>query len=144
VTYLDILKPNLETEEGRVPYAYQDNLGFLTIGVGRLIDKRKGGGLSNAEIDFLLNNDIERVVAAIANWPAWQAVANDPVRAAALLDMAFQLGAEGLAQFKNSLALLASKQWQAAAANMRASLWARQTPNRAARVTNMIATGIAP
>ena len=34
----------LRRNEGEVLHAYQDHLGFWTIGVGRLIDKRKGGG----------------------------------------------------------------------------------------------------
>lgn len=44
----------LETDEGRVPHAYQDHLGYWTIGVGHLIDKRKGGGLTPDEVDYLL------------------------------------------------------------------------------------------
>lgn len=144
MTYLDILKPNLRAEEGDIPYAYQDQFGFWTIGVGRLIDRRKGGFLREDEIDLMLNNDIADRVAALQSWPAWQAVANDPVRAAALLDMAFQLGVNGLASFHNSLSLIAAQQWQEAAAALLNSRWAKQTPNRAARVTNMIATGVAP
>ena len=44
----------LRRDEGRVRHAYQDHLGYWTIGVGRLIDQRKGGGLSEDEIDYLL------------------------------------------------------------------------------------------
>lgn len=141
VPFFDTIKAHLEHEEGRVGYAYQDNLGFWTIGVGRLIDHRKGGKLSDAEIDMLLANDIRGKMAAIAAWPAWAAVKDDPVRATALLSMAFQMGPAGLAGFHNSLQLIADKQWRDAAANLLQSEWARQTPNRAARVTRMIATG---
>lgn len=142
VPHFEQIKAHLEHEEGRVEYAYQDNLGYWTIGVGRLIDKRKGGRLSDPEIDLLLANDIKAKMQAIEEWPAWQAVKDDPARSAALLSMAFQLGIEGLAEFKNSLQLIANKQWQAAANNLLQSLWAKQTPNRAKRVTQMIATGI--
>jgi lysozyme len=142
VPHFDMISSHLEKEEGRVAYAYQDNLGFWTIGVGRLIDKRKGGKLSDEEIDHLLANDIRSKMEAIDDWPAWQAVKDDPVRATALLSMAFQLGVEGLAGFKNSLQLIADKQWQQAAANLMQSKWAQQTPNRAKRVTQMIATGV--
>lgn len=133
---------HLNREEGRIPHAYQDHLGFWTIGVGRLIDKRKGGGLSDDEMDFLLANDIREKVAQIEAWPAWQAVKDDPVRATALLSMAFQMGAQGLAGFKNSIALIAAKRWKEAAANLMQSKWAKQTPQRAARVTKMIETGV--
>jgi lysozyme len=142
VPHFDTIKAHLEREEGRVAYAYSDSLGFLTIGVGRLIDKRKGGKLSDEEIDHLLANDIKAKMHAIEDWPAWQAVKDDAVRATALLSMAFQLGPAGLAGFKNSLQLIADKQWQQAASNLMTSLWARQTPNRARRVTQMIATGV--
>lgn len=144
MSYVDILKTNLNSEEGRVPYAYQDSLGFWTIGVGRLIDRRKGGYLRDDEIDLLLSNDIADRVAAVQTWPAWAAVANDDVRAAALLDMAFQLGVNGLAGFHDSLALIAAQQWQDAAAALRNSAWAQQTPNRANRVIQMIETGVEP
>ena len=40
----------LRREEGSIPHAYQDHLGFWTIGVGRLIDERKGGGLSPEDV----------------------------------------------------------------------------------------------
>jgi lysozyme len=136
------IRAHLEAEEGRVAHAYKDNLGYWTIGVGRLIDQRKGGKLSDAEIDLLLANDIAAKMAAIADLPAWAAVKDDPARATALLSMAFQLGVEGLAGFHNSLSLIADKQWSAAAANLMQSLWAKQTPERARRVTQMIATGV--
>src|SRR3546814_3688223 len=108
---------HLNREEGRIPHAYQDSLGYWTIGVGRLIDKRKGGRLTNVEIDMLLANDIADKIAEISDWPAWQAVKADPVRATALLSMAFQMGAAGLAGFKNSLKLVEQKRWAEAAAN---------------------------
>src|SRR3546814_9087222 len=124
---------HLNREEGRIPHAYQDSLGYWTIGVGRLIDKRKGGRLTNVEIDMLLANDIADKIAEISDWPAWQAVKADPVRATALLSMAFQMGAAGLAGFKNSLKLVEQKRWAEAAANMMLSKWAKQTPERADR-----------
>jgi lysozyme len=141
VPHFDEIKAHLEHEEGRVPNAYQDSLGYWTIGVGRLIDKRRGGKLSDSEIDLLLANDIKAKMKAIEDWPAWQAVKDDPARATALLSMAFQMGPAGLAEFKNSLQLIADRQWQQAAANLMQSRWAKQTPNRAKRVTQMIATG---
>lgn len=135
---------DLSRDEGRVASAYRDHLGYLTIGVGRLIDRARGGKLSDEEIDFLLANDIRAAIADLEGLPAWEAVRGDLVRQRALLNMRFQLGAEGLRGFKNSLALIAAKDWKAAAANLRASRWARQTPERAARVIRMIETGRAP
>lgn len=132
---------HLRREEGVVPYAYSDHLGFLTIGVGRLIDKRKGGRLTDAEIDMLLANDITRFVDAMKDWPAWQRVKDDPVRAVALLSMCFQMGPVGLGKFKNTLGMIERGDFEAAAANMLESLWAKQTSGRAKRVAEMIRTG---
>jgi lysozyme len=132
---------HLRAEEGVVPHAYQDHLGFWTIGVGRLIDKRRGGRLTDAEIDLLLTNDIARFVAAMEGWPAWVRVKDDPVRAVALLSMCFQMGPAGLGGFATTLAMIARGDFDGAATNMLASLWAKQTPARAKRVAAMIRTG---
>lgn len=142
--YLGNTIDHLEVEEGRVPSAYQDHLGFWTIGIGRLIDKRKGGRLTNAEINLLLSNDIAEKAADMQGWPAWEKVKDDPVRATALLSMCFQLGAAGLAKFTGSLPLIAAGKWSQAADALLQSLWARQTPARAKRVTDMIRTGKMP
>lgn len=140
---LVILGKDLEVDEGRVPYAYQDHLGFWTIGVGILIDKRKGGKLYPEEIDFILANRIKRVLPD-AQAEAWYpAVANDPVRLAAVLNMHFQMGSGVDEKFVNSFALIGKKDWKKAAVNLRQSLWAQQTPARAARVIKMIETGVA-
>lgn len=61
------LATQLRQEEGSVPHAYQDHLGFWTIGIGRLVDQRKpGSGLRPEEITFLLNNDIDDRIDALA------------------------------------------------------------------------------
>ena len=69
----------LERDEGRVLHAYQDSRGFWTIGIGRLIDKRKGGGISNEEADLLKRNDIARFkrdLDRVAPW--WRTSGRNP------------------------------------------------------------------
>lgn len=127
-------------EEGSIPHAYKDSLGYLTIGVGRLIDARKGGHLSDDEIDYLLDNDISRIRFELAEALPWMDQLDEP-RAAVLIGMAFQMGTDGLLKFVNTLACVRYGQYEDAANGMLASKWARQTPERAARMAEQMRTG---
>ncbi len=130
----------LRREEGVVPHAYQDHLGFWTIGVGRLIDKRKGGGLSDDEINLLLRNDANRFTSEVLAALPWAASLNEP-RLAVLIGMAFQMGTAGLLQFKQTLAAVRDERYAHAANLMLQSLWAKQTPERARRMSRQMETG---
>lgn len=131
----------LRGDEGEVLHAYQDHLGYWTIGVGRLIDKRKGGGISKAESAFLLSNDIAEKEAELDRRLPWWRQLPD-ARRAVLLAMAFQMGVDGLLSFKNTLAMVKAGDFNGAARGMLASLWARQTPERAQRMSEQMRTNI--
>ena len=55
----NLLNP-IRKHEGFRSGAYCDTQGYLTIGYGRLIDARRGGGITDAEAEFLLAGDIPR------------------------------------------------------------------------------------
>lgn len=130
----------LRDEEGEVLSAYQDHLGFWTIGVGRLIDKRKGGGITKEESEYLLSNDISKVNAQLdINMPWWRKL--DEPRQAVLQGMAFQMGIAGLLGFKNTLKMVESGDYEGAGKGMLNSLWAKQTPARAKRMSEQMRTG---
>lgn len=130
----------LRGDEGVVKHAYRDHLGYLTIGVGRLIDERKGGGLRDHEIDYLLRSDIdERIDELTRRVPWWQNL--DDARKGVLLNMSFQLGVDGLLGFKNTLEMVRKGHYDLAAAGMLNSLWAKQTPERAKRLSEQMRTG---
>ena len=135
------LTRQLKADEGVEHNAYPDSLGFLTIGVGRLVDKRKpGGGLRDYEIDFLLQNDIDdRIEQLTRRLPWFQNL--DDARKGVLLNMAFQLGTDGLMEFKNTLALVEAGDYPASAKAMLQSKWATQTPKRAYRLAKQMLTG---
>ena len=135
------LTAQLKRDEGVEETAYQDHLGFWTIGVGRLIDARKpGAGLRPDEIDYLLANDIADRVAALTKALPWFGTL-DAARQGVLLNMAFQMGTAGLLGFKNTLTLVAAGRYAEAAQRMLQSKWAKQTPARAKRLAEQMKTG---
>jgi lysozyme len=134
------LARQLKGDEGVRKCAYQDHLGFWTIGVGRLVDARKGAGLRDDEITYLLNNDIDDRINAVGKALPWFQNLDD-VRKGCLLNMAFQLGTDGLLGFKNTLALIRDGKYAEAAEAMLLSRWAEQTPARAKRLSEQMRSG---
>jgi lysozyme len=136
----DILS-QLERDEGRRGSAYQDYLGYWTIAIGVCIDARKGCKLTDDEINYLTNNRVTLAMKAILQtWP-WSA-ALDPVRFGVLQNMVYQMGIDGVAQFKNFLAAFESGDYAGASAHGLDSLWAKeQSPARAQRLMNQLTTG---
>ncbi len=136
----DRLETQLRRDEGEVLTAYTDSLGYLTIGVGRLIDKRKGGGITREESSYLLGNDIaKRATGLSASLPWTDAL--DEARRGVLINMAFQMGLDGLMGFRNTLATVQAGNYQLAAQQMLQSQWAKQTPERAQRLSAQMADG---
>lgn len=141
VCMIEQLTAQLRRDEGTKAAAYQDHLGFWTIGVGRLIDSRKpGAGLRPDEIDYLLKNDIADRVTALTKALPWFS-ALDEARRGVLINMAFQLGTAGLLGFKSTLALVAAGKYTEASEQMMKSKWAEQTPGRAKRLSEQMKTG---
>jgi lysozyme len=130
----------LVSEEGEVLHAYEDHLGFVTIGVGRLIDKRKGGGISKEESRYLLANDVKKYTDLVSNSIPFYSQLNE-ARQAVLVGMAFQMGIGGLMKFKNTLKAIEAGRYKEAGNNMLNSLWARQTPARARRMARQMEFG---
>jgi len=131
----------LRRDEGESATCYLDHLGYQTIGVGRLIDKRRGGGLRPDEIAYLLNNDIqERREALKKALPFFVNLSS--ARQGALINMAFQMGVAGLLEFKQTLKLIEGGDWAGAAKAMLDSKWATQTPARAARLAKQMETNL--
>jgi lysozyme len=129
----------LRRQEGVSKWAYEDHLGYITVGVGRCLDPEMGLGLSNDEIDYLLRNDIERCYRELDVF-AWF-MDLDQVRQEALVSMLFQLGLPNFLKFKKALKYLAEGKYSQAAAECLRSKWAEQTPNRANEISYMIETG---
>lgn len=125
--------------EGKRLKPYTDIVGKLTIGVGRNLTDT---GISQAECDLLLANDIE-----IAAHQAAGVVGDDVFqtlcapRQAALIDMAFNVGAQRLSLFTKLLAAIRDGNWKAAHDEALNSKWAAQVGGRAVDIANMLLSG---
>lgn len=137
---IEALTRDLVRDERFVPHAYRDSRGYLTIGIGRMVDARFGGGITLDEARILLAHDIARVAAALeVRLPYWPDLSD--ARQRALANMAFNLGTPRLMEFRRMFAALADGDYDTAAAEALDSRWARQVGARADRIAAMIRTG---
>ena len=129
----------IKRHEGVKSKVYLCSAGYETIGVGRNISE-SGLGLSDDEIDYLLDNDIKRVQEELQDTYFWFDELND-ARQDAMVDICFNLGLTKLRGFTNALTAMSREQFDVAADEFMDSKWAKQVGMRALRVTEMIRTG---
>ena len=137
--------------EGREYMPYKCPSGRWTIGVGHNyqdnplpydIEKylRENGKILDEHIDRLLTMDINKATddckKIFSNWDSISAN-----RKMALIDMAFQLGGEGLRKFKKMRICIEHEGWDDAAIQLLNSLYAKQTPTRAKENAELIKKG---
>lgn len=130
------LTEDLKADEGFVPYAYQDTLGYWTIGYGTLIDKR-GGGIPEDIAALLLSRHIEDNAIKVNKTLPWLKKHPENVQRA-IHNMCYQMGVAGVLKFVKTLELIQKMRYNEAADNAMLSKWAKQTPNRAKRVTDLL------
>lgn len=140
----DQIAARLIADEGEVLHAYPDHLGYLTIGVGILIDERKGGGITREESRYLLHNRIERFENQCHLRFAWFTGMNDPIRQQVIVCMVFQLGTDGVAEFKRMIVALKLRDYVTAAAEMIDSQWHKDTPSRCKLMASIMRNGVWP
>lgn len=136
----ELLIADLKRDEGFVEHVYDDTRGFQTIGFGFLVDRRKNAGIPTEVAEFWLRWIVDRQIPALqAALPHWH-THPEPVQRA-LANMSYQLGLSGLLKFKKTLALIAEHRYIEAAHEALDSEWARQTPGRAKRQSDLIRSG---
>jgi lysozyme len=134
------LREMLKQHEGVVPYVYKDSLGYDTIGVGFLVDKKKGGTCPPPVIDFWLDYLISQCKSDLLSRLPWVSSIS-PIRQDCLLDMAYNLGVVGLMGFAQTLAHIKAGEYEAAAQGMLQSRWASQVGLRATHLAHIMASG---
>lgn len=141
------LREQLKRHEGVRRFVYDDASGkaiaegsFVrgkpTIGVGRNLSDR---GLSEDEIEYLLDNDINDCIAEAQKFRWFDSL--DPVRQAVIVEMVFNLGLPKFKQFKKFIQAVAEQRWPHAKNELEDSLWYRQVKGRGETLAKQILTG---
>lgn len=133
---IDRLIQALKRDEALRLKPYRCSAGKLTIGVGRNLEDV---GISEQEALVLLDNDITRLLVDTNLRPILDLL--DDVRQEVILNMAFNIGVNGLLKFKNMLVALALKDYGRAADEMINSRWFNQVGSRAVRLVSAMRTG---
>jgi lysozyme len=130
----------LKRHEGVEHHIYRCSAGFWTLGAGRNVDPQGGMGLSEDEVDYLLENDIVRVIKELSSEYPWFKDLDD-VRKDAMIDISFNLGATRLRGFKRALAAMEVADYKMAAKEFLDSKWSRDVKGRATELCYMIEMG---
>tara|TARA_R100000353_G_scaffold42967_1_gene34275 strand:- start:1624 stop:2076 length:453 start_codon:yes stop_codon:yes gene_type:complete len=118
---------------------YEDHLGYLTIGYGRLIDPEIKGGISESEAELLLMNDLVAFMDAAKSYSWYDSL--DDVRKAVIVNMLFNLGQPRFNKFVAMHEALKAQNYATAAAEMLDSRWAKQVKGRAKELAEQMRTG---
>lgn len=121
------IKELLIKHEGLKLFVYKDTMGIDTIGVGRNLINR---GITKEEALLMLDNDIKDFTSQLVKALPWVLTVPEQVKIV-LIDMGFNMGIQGLLQFKNTLEHIRLGQYKEAADDMMKSLWAKQVGIRA-------------
>ena len=125
---------NIKESEGFRPQVYQCTEGHDTIGFGFKV--------SDLELDMDLEEEIlvrklEKLIRRVKNRFSW--VNESPYEIQDVVyEMCYQMGVSGFSKFKKTIKYLADKQYDKASKEMLDSRWARQTPNRAIKLSNTV------
>lgn len=132
---LDLLRKELEADEGRRHRPYKDSLGKWTIGIGHLLEHTPPPNLywTDEQINTTFAHDIEEALAGVQREPWWRVLDTDD-RQRAVANMLFNLGQTKFKKFHMFLGMLEAKKWKAAGADLRKTLWAKEVPARAERI----------
>lgn len=97
-------------------------------------------GIRASEAELRLKNDLDDVVISLQqNYPWFNSLAD--ARKAAISDMAFNVGINKFALFKNLIKFLSESDYEHAADAMLNSLWALQVKNRARQLAEIVRRG---
>jgi len=124
----------VKAEEGYKQFPYTCSAGKLTIGYGFNLEDV---GLSEGEAEVLLEYRLQKIEEKMFHHHYWYRYLNED-RRAVIDSMVYQLGYEGFTKFKKLINALEDEDYAEAAIQMLDSLWAKQTPERALRASEIM------
>lgn len=135
-----LLIDHFTLEEGLHLQAYKDHLGHWTIGIGHKLPSGKnwsGYQITKEQAVETLYRDLAWAFEAAKEiYPRYDSYP-DNVQLA-IVDMIFNLGEPGYRQFTTTIGLIKAGKFDEAADQALQSKWARQVPNRAKRITDLL------
>tara|TARA_Y100000593_G_C4295312_1_gene330377 strand:+ start:474 stop:896 length:423 start_codon:yes stop_codon:yes gene_type:complete len=129
----DLLE-KIKHHEGFVEHVYDDSLGIPTIGYGFAI---KDLVLDEDIAEEILIRKLEKLKRNANSRFKWLEDMPQEVQEV-VLNMCYQLGITGVSKFRKAISAMQEGEWSEAADEMLDSLWARQTPNRAEELSNIV------
>ena len=127
---------DLKLDEGFRSKPYKDTRGFLTIGHGINISN----GITEYESAMILEHRVNNITETLKKQIIFWHKLNIE-RQNVLINMAYNLGVKGLINFKKMLIFLSIDDYKNAAKEGLDSAWAKQVPNRARKLMNIIREG---
>jgi len=140
----EVLRKQLEVDEGVVYEIYNDHLGYPTFGVGHLVLKTDpehglpiGTAISEERVIEAFNHDVEVVIKECKIlYPQWDSLPEEVKQI--LANLMFNVGRPRLSKFVKMNAAIAECNWAQAAQEGRDSLWYKQVTNRAERLMSRL------
>lgn len=129
------LTQSIQSHEGLRLKPYYDTVGKLTIGYGRNLTDV---GISAAEANYLLGNDIQSAIRTSQAQDWWPYVCGNDVWENVFIELIFNMGAGGVANFKTMLACAKAGDGVGAGNALLDSTYARQVGKRARDLAAML------
>ena len=137
---LEECKERIKTHEGFCNTVYKDTLGKRTVGYGHLCTVDENW--KDSEVyDLAYLNDVFEIDFMEATKQAEELIGDLILEKDAneiILEMVFQLGKTGVSKFKNMWSALKNNDYKKAADEMLDSKWAKQTPQRAESLADIM------
>ena len=130
----DRLKEQIKHHEGFRSKVYKDTLGFDTIGYGFAIkDLRLDEGISS----IILERKLAQLIIRCFNKFHWLSKQPSTVQEV-VINMCYQLGVTGFSKFRKTIEFIKGEDYIMAGKEMLDSRWAKQTPNRANELSEIM------